>query len=209
MAHKNSFKISEAISYGWTTFKKNWQFLAIVTVIYVLVSLIPDWISSSLKDQLPGAKHVVDVIGWIALWIVEIGGIVIALKIVDHKVPKLEDLYKHYPLLLNYFLVNLFMGFIVILGLIFLIVPGIYFAMKYYFAVNLVIDKKMGPIEAMKASSKMTEGIKWRLLGLGLVSLGIIILGLLALGVGFIVALPVVVLADVHVYRKISSHHAE
>jgi uncharacterized membrane protein len=90
------------------------------------------------------------------------------------------------------------------LAFILLIVPGVIWAIKYQFYGYLIIDKKMGVMEALKKSAEMTDGIKLDLFGLGLVLLGVIILGALVLGVGLLAAIPTVWLATAYVYRKLS-----
>lgn len=205
MAHKNSFSISEALSYGWKTFKKNWQFLVVATLFYLIVRIVTDSLTTSTEKNLPGMHFLINILGFLALSVMEIGGVKIALKIIDSKVPKLDDLYKHYDLLLNYVITLILYVLLFIVGLVFLIVPGVYFGLKYYFALNFVIDKKMGPLESFKASAKITEGMKWRLLGFSLICIGLTILGLLAFGVGVLIAIPVTVLADAYLYRKLAA----
>jgi uncharacterized membrane protein len=68
----------------------------------------------------------------------------------------------------------------------------------------LIVDRDMGPIEAMKLSAKMTYGYKKRLFLVGLISIGVIVIGALVLLVGLLVALPVVVLVWAYIYRKLS-----
>jgi hypothetical protein len=41
-----------------------------------------------------------------------------------------------------------------------LVVPGIYFALKYKFYDYLIVDKGMGPVETIKRSGVLTEGVK-------------------------------------------------
>jgi uncharacterized membrane protein len=129
---------------------------------------------------------------------------VISLKIVDGKKPEFADIYKHYNLLLNYFLGSLLYGLVIIAGFILLIIPGIYWGIKYQFITYLIIDKKMGPLEAFKKSGKLTNGVKMKLFWLGIAFIGITIVGMLLIGIGLIVAWPVIALAAAHVYRKLS-----
>jgi uncharacterized membrane protein len=67
----------------------------------------------------------------------------------------------------------------------------------------LVVDKKMGPIEALKESKKLTEGKRMQLFYFVLAILGINLLGTLALGIGLFVSIPVSMLAMVHVYHTL------
>ena len=71
----------------------------------------------------------------------------------------------------------------------------------FMFATFIVIDRELGPIEAMKESKRLAHGHKWALLGFVLVLALINLLGVLALGVGLLVSIPVSSLAFVHTYR--------
>jgi len=101
----------------------------------------------------------------------------------------------------------------ILAGLILLIIPGIYIAIRFQFVPNLLVDKKMKFKEAFALSTKMTENIKWKLFGFGLLQgimcLGIFLLGLIALIVGVIPAMFVafgwIMLANVGLYRKLYS----
>lgn len=71
----------------------------------------------------------------------------------------------------------------------------------FAFAMYLVIDRKLGPIESMKESARITKGNRVKLFVLILSLVGICILGLAALTVGLLVAVPVVCLAMIRAYR--------
>lgn len=74
---------------------------------------------------------------------------------------------------------------------------------KLQFYSYFIVDKNAGPIEALKKSWAITRGVKWDLFLFGLL-LGLITLaGLLALVVGLFVAIPVGLLANTYVYRKL------
>jgi uncharacterized membrane protein len=94
---------------------------------------------------------------------------------------------------------------IVIGGFILLIIPGIFFALRLQFTCYLIVDKNLGPVEAVKTSWKITKGNAWNLFFLGIL-LGLInILGLLCLIVGLFVTVPLTMLATTFVYRKLLS----
>jgi uncharacterized membrane protein len=88
-------------------------------------------------------------------------------------------------------------------GCIFFVIPGLYFALKYSFYGYLIADKKLGAIEALKASARLTVDMKWLLVGFGVVTASVLFLGLLAFGIGLLIAIPVVSLAVIFVYRSL------
>jgi uncharacterized membrane protein len=79
-------------------------------------------------------------------------------------------------------------GLIIIAGLIFLIVPGIIFAIRLVFVPYLVIDRRMGVTEAITTSWRMTKGRGGTIFLMGLLAIPIFIGGAIALGVGIIIS---------------------
>jgi uncharacterized membrane protein len=97
------------------------------------------------------------------------------------------------------------MGLAIGIGFVLLIVPGIIAMLLFMFSTFIVIDRELGPIEAMKESMRITRGYRWPLLGLIALLMLIVLAGVIALFVGLLVAMPVTTLAFVHAYRVLSS----
>lgn len=82
----------------------------------------------------------------------------------------------------------------VVVGLLFLIVPGIYLGLKYQFFGYLIVDRGMGPFEALKESGRLTEGAKtdlfvfWLSLFCGILVIMIVLGLLIALPIGLLMA---------------------
>ena len=96
---------------------------------------------------------------------------------------------------------NVFSGLLGIIGSVAVII----FALALCLAIFFVLDKKVGPIQAMKLSVKATKGAKWQLFVFGLALLVINILGILCLFVGLLITFPLSLLACTFVYQKLSS----
>jgi uncharacterized membrane protein len=77
--------------------------------------------------------------------------------------------------------------------------------MGLMFVPYIVIDRGLGPIEAMKESWRVTKGHKWQLFLLFLALIGLNILGAIALIVGLLVTIPITMLAAAHAYRTLTS----
>jgi len=65
----------------------------------------------------------------------------------------------------RYFLTNLLVGLITMVGFIFLIIPGVIFLVWYTFAQYIVISQDISPLEAIRASKKLVSGYFWPVLG--------------------------------------------
>jgi uncharacterized membrane protein len=103
---------------------------------------------------------------------------------------------------------GLLISVFVTVGVICLVLPGIYLAVAYSFTVILATDKKLGFWESMETSRKVITRQWWRVLGLMLLSIPFLILGAIALGVGIFVAIPLVFGAVAYAYEDLCSRAA-
>jgi uncharacterized membrane protein len=96
---------------------------------------------------------------------------------------------------------------IVALGLLFFIIPGVVFAIKYGFYGYQIVEKNVGPIAALKESGILTMGAKKDIFFLWVI-LGIInMIGFSTLwGVGLIISIPMTFLSHACVYRNLALH---
>ncbi len=91
----------------------------------------------------------------------------------------------------------------VCLGLILLVIPGIYLAVAYTFVYILVIDRKMPFWTAMEVSRRVVTAQWWRVLGLLLLAIPFALLGIALLIVGVFFAMPLVFGAIVYAYEDL------
>jgi uncharacterized membrane protein len=103
-----------------------------------------------------------------------------------------------------YVVTTLIVGF----GLILLIVPGIFLACKLAFVPYLVVDKKLGATEAIRASWNLTKGHGWKVFLIGLLAIPIVIAGLICLIVGVIVSAMWIQTAMASLYNAVSIEKA-
>jgi len=85
---------------------------------------------------------------------------------------------------------SLLIFLIVSLGLLMLIIPGIYFAVSYVFSHLFVWFYDKDPTEAIRLSKLTVSGNFGQILLLFLILAGINLLGLMALGVGILLTMP-------------------
>lgn len=198
----NKLSVSEALRFGWETFKKRPGILIGGFVGAMAVSGIASGILTPADEANPGLVGVLMIIASVIIGIlIEIGMLTFAIRAHDSiDTVKLNDLWNPKPLWW-YMLGQLLVGLAVLVGFILLVVPGIILMLGLLFSSYLIVDKGRGPIEAMKESWRITDGHKWQLLGFVLAIVCLNLLGLLGLLVGLLVTIPVSALAAVHVYR--------
>ena len=200
-----SFSKKEAISYGWKTTKANFKFFILLMLSLFAINVFPGILRDNITDKNSLIAFLISIISWILQLIVGLGLIKIALEIQDHKKTRYSDLFSESHMVVNYFLASFLYGLIVVAGLILLIAPGIIWGIKFQYFSYFIVDKEMGPIDALKASSKITKGSIWNIfllrILLGLINIG----GALLFGVGLLATVPTAMMAEVHVFRKLSA----
>lgn len=119
--------------------------------------------------------------------------------------PEFEDLVQGFKKNYLYIVLsNLLTTALIMLGLFFLIIPGIIVACRLVFVPYLVIEKGMDPIIAVEQSWKMSRGHGWKIFGMAIASFFIFILGLALLIVGIIPAIIWVKSAFASLYEAVS-----
>ena len=78
-----------------------------------------------------------------------------------------------------------------------------------HFYIYFIVEKEVGPIEAIKKSWNLTKGSFWNLFLFGLLSGGIQILGIVALLIGLVFTTPTVWIARAVVYEKLKANKSQ
>ena len=198
----DSFSATECIRFGWRTFKRRGWFLVGMTALMMVVS----WAIAALAGSLGGRG------GGVLLGAANIGLSTLltmgftAVMIRAHDAlesAEVSDLWHPRPFW-KFLAAEILTGLIVLVGLILLVIPGVILMLMYLFVPYLVIDKELGPIEALKESARITRGFRLELLLLFLIAFVLNIFGALALLAGLLVSIPVTTLALVHAYRVLA-----
>jgi uncharacterized membrane protein len=197
---KSEFFISSIFRRAWAVFKENW----LITYVVMLLPLTVAFIYMPLAERIQGESEILSVVFTIIYLLLQLivgmGVLKAYLNIVRGEKVTVETFTRMVPLILSYLVASIIMGILVMVGLLLLIVPGVYLALKYMFVPYLIVDKGLGPIEAFKESKVLTKGIKWDLLGFIVAAVVLMYLGVFALIVGLLITVPVATLAYALLY---------
>lgn len=137
--------------------------------------------------------------------ILQVGSVNLALRLLDGKDAKIQDLY-YYPnmamKILKTFLASIAFGLMVVGGLILLVVPGIYLAIRFMFFGYYIVDKDAGIVDSLKMSWNLTQGAVLNLFLFALLIIGLNILGAIPFGLGLLITAPLTLIAVSKVYRS-------
>lgn len=142
---------------------------------------------------------------------VEYGASLVYLKAARSDTFRITDMFdvfqssRHY---LNVVLAGFLVIIITLVGLVLLIIPGIWVGCKLAFTPYLVVDRKMEAIPAIKESWRLTNGHFWKIFLTGLLGIPIIIGGAICLGVGIIISMMWIQMAFASLYHAVSTSGA-
>lgn len=97
----------------------------------------------------------------------------------------------------------------VLVGYVFLVLPGIVFGVMAGFTLHhMVEDERLTAVEGIRASIATIRAKPWPSIGVILVTGLVAGLGMYACGVGLVVSLPVAMIAQVHGFRQVTGRPA-
>lgn len=177
-----TFKISELINTSWEIIKSQLVLVAALTVV-MLMGIAG---SSSLS-----------VLGWPVSVLLTTGYTACLLRVREGKKFDFEDFLwgiRSMTRLLNVLLVQVLVWLMIMVGLILLLVPGIYVSVPLTLASTVLVRSDVDAVTAIKRSFEMSKGYWWDLAGLGLVIFLLNIVGALCFLVGVLITIPMSVI---------------
>lgn len=134
------------------------------------------------------------------LWV---GLVLVGVAIASDRPARPASIFSWYSLTLKLFFTYLLMGFLILLGTLLLVLPGIYLAVSYQLALPLVADKNLSPWQALEASRKAVTHKWFTFFGLWLVVLLVMLGSAVLLGIPYIWTLPAALIGLGIVYRDV------
>jgi hypothetical protein len=186
--------IKELITFGWGRTKAHYWFLACTFLIMYTLGI-------AIKGN--------PVLGTLIPLLVSLSVAHIALKIVHHETFDFGTLFepiKNPLITLKYLVLALLCIAAVVFGLILLVVPGVYLAVRFKFFPFVVLENPhLSLSDLITRSYMVTEGHFWEvfvvLLVLGLINV------IAAMTVfGLLVTLPISIFAITHMYTRLKHH---
>ena len=166
-----TLSVENVLQVGFNLFRKS----PAIFILYGLISLLV--FSNPVSGLLLGGP-------------ITVGYYVVAHRVQRNRQVELPDFFRGFDRFLPLLLLNLLITVVVVLGLLLLVVPGVYFAISYILSHFFVWFYHEEPTEAVSLSRKTVSGNFGQIFLLCLVLAGINLLGTLAFGVGLLLTVP-------------------
>jgi uncharacterized membrane protein len=210
------WSVGDVFTLAWERFKPNWVVLVFTAVVgfvlYFAVSIpiriVGTLLLSGMRGDpmiqsfavglltLPLTLAVLSFLygGWIRIW----------LQVARGQTPDFGTLFSGGDRLIPMWLALLIQSVLVYAGTALLIVPGVIVYLGLMLAPFFVVDAKMGPIDALKASWNATTGHKGSLFLFVLAVIGLFIAGSVPCGLGLALTVPLSALAAAIIFTRIT-----
>lgn len=223
---KKSFSIGDTLKKGWKRWKEQpFHWIGALLIIF-LVSFTYPWVVNWLE----GNELTLDTVNpWhpennssrlnfliacvtFLYFLVKLGFYLGLLSMAIHAADDLpvqfSQLFSRFKYALYLMIAQILYSLIIFAGLILLIFPAFIWGAKFSLFAYFIADRGAGPIESLKLSAQATDGAKWDIFGLTIVTLLLCFAGFAFFIVGLLIAIPIVVIAWAVVYRRLTTQEA-
>ena len=193
---------------------KGFKFRCLVAFfLYFIIAIFANFISTPIifgliavgADQVTAAVigGLIQMITSIVIMPIFIGIHIMGMRHAENKSVSAGSIFNYFARVPAVFLCYLIMTIMIMLGLILLILPGIYLMIAYMYSMPLVVEKNMPAWQALEVSRKALTRKWFPIFGL-LLLMGLInILAIFTLGIAWIWTIPWSVLTMSMVYTKL------
>jgi len=172
-------KVGDYVKAGWELFKKYPAGFVGYFIIILVASI---------------ALRLVPVVGMLAGFVLvsplNAGFFVVGAKLLKNQTPDFVDFFGGFKFFLQLALLGVVSSILITLGLVLLIVPGIYLIVSYLFTVMFVVDRRLDFWPAMETSRRAVQPAWFKVFVLLLMLVVLNLAGALLLGVGLLVSIP-------------------
>jgi hypothetical protein len=198
-----SDRVTSHFETGWRLFKSHAS-VFVVSMLLLFLSWVVLEIAVVFLHRLGLAVWLVLHLVWLFLFSGMLVGLhVMALKSVDDEIPRVGDLFGSLERGPAYLLALSIYCLAVSGGLVLVVVPGIYLAIRYCLFAQVITDTSASALVALRKAAALAHG-NWAPLGaLFLIAFLLNIAGMALLGLGLIISFPVSLLAIAGFYRSL------
>jgi hypothetical protein len=197
------WEIGTVMSEAWAKVDGFKMTYFIAMVIYIVISTAVNGVVSFVGSESVFIGFIGQILIMLVTYPLAAGLMMMGIKRVRGLDVQPTMIFDYYPKTIPIFLLNLLMFALIAVGLILLVLPGIYLMIAYLLAVPLLIDKNFGIWQSLETSRKIITPCWFRFFGLVIVMSLIVIVSALPLLIGLIWTLPMFSLVVGIIYRDL------
>jgi uncharacterized membrane protein len=197
---------SEILKSSWgNLLRQFWLLAGLIIGFTIIYSLL--WIFSMPEpgEAIKAGSIITGLLSYVLMFIFVMGYTKNCFQTIDGEEPQFSAYGQASTKILTYFAASAIYLVIVTVGLILLVLPGIYLIIRMHYYTAAIVDEDAGIIESLKRSWQITKGQTLPVFVISLIIVALSFLGMLALIAGIFVALPLAALIDCTTFRRLTA----
>ena len=199
------FMISEVFGTSW---KHTIWVLVGLFIGFSILSMIVTLFGMPAQGSIVG-RVIVQIVSLLISCIFMLGYVKNIFQALDGEEPQFSAYGQQSRKIITYLIANILFSIAVCIGMVLLIIPGIYLYLRLQFFTAFIVEEDCGIIESLQKSWNMTQGQTLPLFLLLLTMIGTAIVGCILFFVGFFVAVPLIYMMQCYTFRKLNTISTE
>ena len=202
------FMISEVFGTSWKHTKSQIWVLVGLFIGFSILSMIVTLFGMPAQGSIVG-RVIVQIVSLLISCIFMLGYVKNIFQALDGEEPQFSAYGQQSRKIITYLIANILFSIAVCIGMVLLIIPGIYLYLRLQFFTAFIVEEDCGIIESLQKSWNMTQGQTLPLFLLLLTMIGTAIVGFILFFVGFFVAVPLIYMMQCYTFRKLNTISTE
>lgn len=202
------FMISEVFGTSWKHTKSQIWVLVGLFIGFSILSMIVTLFGMPAQGSIVG-RVIVQIVSLLISCIFMLGYVKNIFQALDGEEPQFSAYGQQSRKIITYLIANILFSIAVCIGMVLLIIPGIYLYLRLQFFTAFIVEEDCGIIESLQKSQNMTQGQTLPLFLLLLTMIGTAIVGCILFFVGFFVAVPLIYMMQCYTFRKLNTISTE
>lgn len=199
---ERSIDLVQLFTYCYHQYKQYASFIIGAALTYFVLAVVPQVYFTLRAPENPTTQtQIISLIITMVQVFLSLGFTKIMLLLVQDKFVEVADMFNNFKIFLSYFVASFLYGIAIFLGLLLLVLPGIFIAIRFQFYPYFIIEENVSSFEALQKSYNLSQNLTLELFLLGIVVVALNAVGALLLGIGVIFTYPLTTMAVAVVYK--------
>lgn len=201
---QTSIDLVQLFKYSFNQYKKYASFVIGAMLTFFVLAILPQiYFVGQVPDEPDTQAQFMSFLLTLIQLFLSLGFIKIMLRLVQDDYVEVIDMFNNFKPFLSYFVASFLYGISVALGILLLIIPGIFIAIRFQFYPYFILENNDSSFAALQKSFYLSQNLTLELLLLGIVVIALNIAGILLFGVGVILTYPLTTMAIAVVYKSL------
>lgn len=202
---QNSIDLVQLFKFSFNQYKKYASFVIGAMLTFFVLAIVPQiYFMAEVPDQPNTKAQFISFLLTLIQLFLSLGFIKIMLRLVQDKYVEVADMFNNFTPFLSYFVASFLYGIAVALGLLLLIVPGIFIAIRFQFYPYFILEENASSFTALQKSFNLSQNLTLELFLLGVVVIALNVAGILLFGVGIVLTYPLTTMATAIAYKSLN-----